>query len=145
MSTIKNADLICVLVEGEIDEMGTHDELMEKNGVYAVLCRSQALVEKHRKNSDPLAYSPDGDDYNNDENNDDNGMTAGNGTTATSGNGVTEEEENDAPPAYQDPGGDTNTNTNENENNESGNDNGNDNSNDGGAPATAEDNGVYLD
>ena len=62
LSTIKNADLICVLVEGEIDEMGTHDELMQKNGVYAVLCRSQALVEKHRRESDPLAFENDDDD-----------------------------------------------------------------------------------
>ncbi len=43
LSTVKDADTIAV-VEGErITEMGSHKELMEKNGVYAELCRAQSL------------------------------------------------------------------------------------------------------
>ncbi len=43
LSTVRNADMIAV-VEGEhIVEMGTHKELMEKNGEYAKLCRAQEL------------------------------------------------------------------------------------------------------
>jgi ATP-binding cassette subfamily B protein len=41
LSTIKNADLILVLKDGDIIESGTHDELLEKNGFYAELYNSQ--------------------------------------------------------------------------------------------------------
>ena len=41
LSTIQNADLILVLRDGEIDEQGTHDELMQKGGFYASLYNSQ--------------------------------------------------------------------------------------------------------
>ncbi len=34
LSTIKNADEICVIANGQITEMGTHEELMKKGGVY---------------------------------------------------------------------------------------------------------------
>lgn len=37
LSTIRNADLICVFHEGEIVESGTHDELILKDGVYKKL------------------------------------------------------------------------------------------------------------
>lgn len=37
LSTIKNADEICVLHEGEIVERGTHKELIEKDGYYKKL------------------------------------------------------------------------------------------------------------
>lgn len=43
LSTVKNADVIAV-VEGEhIIEMGSHSELMAKNGEYAALCRAQQI------------------------------------------------------------------------------------------------------
>ena len=46
LSTIKNADTIAV-VEGEhIVEMGSHKELMDKNGIYAALCRAQSMEKE---------------------------------------------------------------------------------------------------
>ena len=41
LSTIRSASRILVLSEDGIDEEGTHEELMEKNGVYAMLYRLQ--------------------------------------------------------------------------------------------------------
>jgi ATP-binding cassette subfamily B protein len=41
LSTIKNADKILVLKDGDIIEMGTHNELMNRKGFYADLYRSQ--------------------------------------------------------------------------------------------------------
>lgn len=41
LSTIKNADLILVMKEGDIVEVGNHDELIKKNGFYAELYNSQ--------------------------------------------------------------------------------------------------------
>ncbi len=43
LSTVKNADFIAVVEDEHIAELGTHRELMEKDGVYAALCRAQAL------------------------------------------------------------------------------------------------------
>ncbi|MGI6752175.1 MAG: ABC transporter ATP-binding protein [Anaerovoracaceae bacterium] len=41
LSTIKNADIILVMDKGAIIEKGTHHELLEQNGFYADLYRSQ--------------------------------------------------------------------------------------------------------
>lgn len=43
LSTIKNADMICVFHEGRIVETGTHEELIAKNGYYKKLNDMQAL------------------------------------------------------------------------------------------------------
>lgn len=43
LSTISNADLICVLQEGKIVERGTHSELIAKAGVYRHLVEMQSL------------------------------------------------------------------------------------------------------
>jgi ATP-binding cassette subfamily B protein len=42
LSTIKNADTIIVLEDGEIDERGTHEELLDDDGLYAHLWGVQA-------------------------------------------------------------------------------------------------------
>jgi ATP-binding cassette subfamily B multidrug efflux pump len=41
LSTIKNADKILYLESGDVKEVGTHEELLKKNGPYAKLYRSQ--------------------------------------------------------------------------------------------------------
>ena len=44
LSTIKNADEIAVISDGKILEQGTHDQLLEKAGMYAELYRLQFRV-----------------------------------------------------------------------------------------------------
>jgi ATP-binding cassette subfamily B protein len=46
VSTVRDADLICVLHDGEIIERGTHEELIELNGEYADLYQRQLLEEE---------------------------------------------------------------------------------------------------
>lgn len=41
LSTIKNSDMILVMKDGDIVEMGNHEELLKKNGFYAELYNSQ--------------------------------------------------------------------------------------------------------
>ena len=43
LATVKKADIILVLNQGEICEQGTHDSLMKKNGLYAELAKEQLL------------------------------------------------------------------------------------------------------
>ncbi|KIW04399.1 hypothetical protein, variant 1 [Verruconis gallopava] len=43
LSTIKYADMIVVINRGRIVEMGSHDKLLEKKGVYWDMCKAQAL------------------------------------------------------------------------------------------------------
>jgi len=46
VSTVRNADRIAVLHDGEIVEYGTHDELIERNGYYTELYNKQLLEEE---------------------------------------------------------------------------------------------------
>ncbi len=48
LSTLKYADRLIVLKEGEVDEMGTHEELIAKDGTYASLCQKQTELSKIR-------------------------------------------------------------------------------------------------
>jgi ATP-binding cassette subfamily B protein len=46
ISTIKNADKILVMDNGEIVEQGTHDQLMQQKKVYFELYEKQLLEEE---------------------------------------------------------------------------------------------------
>ena len=46
LSTIKNVDVIYVIDNGTIVEQGTHKELVDKNGLYAFLFKTQFLGDK---------------------------------------------------------------------------------------------------
>ena len=48
LSTIKRANVIAVVENGKIVEMGTHEELLEKNGSYRILHDLQFRLENHR-------------------------------------------------------------------------------------------------
>ena len=48
LSTLKYANRLVVLKEGEVDEIGTHEELIAKDGTYANLCAKQTELSKIR-------------------------------------------------------------------------------------------------
>ncbi len=48
LSTLKNADRLLILDKGELAEIGTHHELIARDGIYAKLCRMQMEMSKIR-------------------------------------------------------------------------------------------------
>uniref|UniRef100_A0A914DS66 ABC-type xenobiotic transporter n=1 Tax=Acrobeloides nanus TaxID=290746 RepID=A0A914DS66_9BILA len=49
LSTVQNADQICVINEGRIVQLGTHEELIQQEGIYKTLCSSQFLQEDSKE------------------------------------------------------------------------------------------------
>jgi len=43
VSTVRDADRIIILNEGRIDDVGSHDELIERNELYRKLCEMQLV------------------------------------------------------------------------------------------------------
>lgn len=54
LSTIEKANRIVVMQKGQIEEIGTHSELLEKNGIYANLYHIQFALDNPRHASDML-------------------------------------------------------------------------------------------
>lgn len=46
LSTVQNADKIAVINEGRVIEMGTHNELLARPGIYKSLCETQILNDE---------------------------------------------------------------------------------------------------
>ena len=53
LSTIRHADRIAVIEGEHVVEIGTHEELMEKNGAYAALVRAQSLAGEKQEEEMP--------------------------------------------------------------------------------------------
>ncbi len=56
LSTIKNADKIVVLKDGKIDQLGTHDELMQQDGTYKMLYETQQQAAVDGTGGDNIFY-----------------------------------------------------------------------------------------
>jgi len=48
LSTVRNADVICVMMNGKIVEQGTHDHLIQLNGVYSNLVSKQLASNEEK-------------------------------------------------------------------------------------------------
>jgi ABC-type multidrug transport system ATPase subunit len=49
LSTVRHADNIIVIGDGQIIEMGTHDELVAKQGTYAEMWKKQSVEDEQRE------------------------------------------------------------------------------------------------
>ena len=54
LSTIQNADLIYAIKDGKVIEKGTHEELLNLNGYYAGMVKSQMVEENTKKKTDKM-------------------------------------------------------------------------------------------
>lgn len=54
LSTIRDADQILVIDKGSVAERGTHEELLERNGLYAELYRTQFSRQSSRQEAAPV-------------------------------------------------------------------------------------------
>jgi len=55
LSTVKQADNILVLKDGEIVESGTHDELIKQDGLYKYLAKYNSnMTNRMRKSGKPI-------------------------------------------------------------------------------------------
>jgi ATP-binding cassette subfamily B (MDR/TAP) protein 1 len=66
LSTVRNADVIFVLRKGTVVESGTHDELLDKGGVYLRLANRQLTSISDKSDEDTTEH--DGDDGNDNDN-----------------------------------------------------------------------------
>jgi ATP-binding cassette subfamily B protein len=48
LSTLRNAHRLLILEKGKLAEIGTHDELIEQDGIYAKLCNMQSQMSQLR-------------------------------------------------------------------------------------------------
>ena len=48
LSTLRNADRLFIIEKGRLEEMGTHDELVALDGIYARLVRMQTEMSRIR-------------------------------------------------------------------------------------------------
>ena len=44
LSTVQQADKICVIDDGKLVEEGSHEELLSKDGTYASLVNAQSMI-----------------------------------------------------------------------------------------------------
>ncbi|KAI8369689.1 p-glycoprotein [Blakeslea trispora] len=64
LSTVRNADLIVVMQQGELIEQGTHDELLAKGGMYAELVKKQEIQTTIEDDDDETLIRKEADELN---------------------------------------------------------------------------------